>query len=66
MFPFLFVIVTYFLLHSNYVIYLFDVVTFFYDVRITSHFGTFQLRIEVMLQLHFVFVRHCDVFFIMS
>ena len=33
-FRFFFVIVTYFLLHHNYVIYLFDVVTFFYDVRL--------------------------------
>ena len=39
---------------------------FFYDVRITLHFGTFKLRIEVTLQLRSVLVRHCDVFFITS
>ena len=54
------------LLRHNYVIYLFDVVTFFDDVRITLYFGTFELRIEITLQLHFVFARHCDVFFITS
>ena len=54
------------LLRHNYVIYLFDVVTFFDNVRITLYFGTFELRIEITLQLHFVFARHCDVFFITS
>ena len=63
---FLFVIVTYFLLRHNYVIYLFDVVTFFDNVRITLYFGTFELRMEITLQLRFVFARHCDVFFITS
>ena len=63
---FLFVAVMYFLLRRNYVIYLFDVVTLFYDVRITLYFGTFELRMEVMLQLRFIFVCHCDVLFIMS
>ena len=28
------------------------------------YFGTLELRMEVSLQLHFVFVRHCEVFFI--
>ena len=51
------------LLHHNYVIYLFDVVTFF---DITLYFGTFELRMEIMLQLRFVLARHCDVFFITS
>ena len=55
-----------FLLRHNYVIYLFDVVTFFDDVRITLYFGTFELRMEITLQLRFVFARHCDVFFITS
>ena len=54
------------LLRHNYVIYLFDVVTFFDNVRITLYFGTFELRIEITLQLRFVFARHCDVFFITS
>ena len=54
------------LLRHNSVIYLFDVVTFFYNVRITLYFGTFELRIEITLQLRFVFARHCDVFFITS
>ena len=61
---FLFVIVTYFLFRHNYAIYLFDVVTIFDDVRITLYFGTFELRMEMTWKLHFVFVRHCDVFFI--
>ena len=37
-------------------------VTFFNDVRITLYFGTFELRIEVTLQLSSFFVRHCDIF----
>ena len=44
----------------------FDIVTFFYDVRTTLYFGTFELRMEITLRLRFVFVRHCDVFFITS
>ena len=55
-----------FLLRYNYVIYLFDVVTFFDNVRITLYFGTFELRMEITLQLRFVFARHCDVFSITS
>ena len=54
------------LLRHNYLIYLFDVVTFFDNVRITLYFGTFALRIEITLQLRFVFARHYDVFFITS
>ena len=46
------------LLRHNYAIYLFNVVTFFDNVRITLYFGTFELR--------FVFAGHCDVFFITS
>ena len=53
---------TYFLLRHNYVIYLFDVVTFFDNVRITLYFGTFELRIKITLHLGFVFAPHCDVF----
>ena len=37
------------LLRHNDVIYLFDVVTFFYHVRITLYFGTFELGAEVTL-----------------
>ena len=55
-----------FLLHHKYVIYLFNIVTFFDNVRITLYFGTFELRMEITLQLRFVFARHCDVFFITS
>ena len=55
-----------FLLRYNYVIYLFDVVTFFDNVRITLYFGTFEFRMEITLQLGFVFARHCDVFSITS
>ena len=54
------------LLPHNYVIYLFDVVTFFDNVKITLYFGTFEFRMEIMLQLRFVFAHHCDVFFITS
>ena len=50
-----------FLLRYNYVIYLFDVVTFFDNVRITLYFGTFELRLEITLQLRYVFARHWDV-----
>ena len=63
---FLFVTLTYFSLRHNYFICLFNVVTFLNDVRITLYFGTFELRMEITLQLRFVFVRHCKVFFIMS
>ena len=52
------------LLRHNDVIYLFDVVTFFYHVRIALYFGTFELRMEITLQLLVVFARHCDVSFI--
>ena len=34
--------------------YLFDVVMFFKDVRLTFYFGTFELRMEITLQLRFV------------
>ena len=37
------------LLRHNYVIYLFDVLTFFDDVRITLEFSTFDLRTETTL-----------------
>ena len=40
------------------------IVTFFDDARITLYFGTFELPMETTLQLRFVIVRHCDVFFI--
>ena len=53
---------TYFLLRINYVIYLFVVVTFFDDVKITLYFGSFELHTEITLQLRFVFAGHCDVF----
>ena len=42
--------------------YLFDVVTFFDNVRIALYFGTFELSIEITLQLYFVFAWHCEVF----
>ena len=51
-----------FLLRRNYVIYLFDRITFFHDVRITLYFDIFELRMEITLKLCFVFARHCDVF----
>ena len=55
-----------FLLRHNYVICLLDIVTFFDGVRITLYFGTFELRMEITLQLRFAFARHCNVFFITS
>ena len=63
---FLFLIVTYFLFCHIYVIYLFDVVTFFDHVRITLYFGTFKLWMEMTWKLRFDFVCHYNVFFIMS
>ena len=50
----------------HYVIYSFVVVTIFDDVRITLYFCTFQLLMELTLQLRYVFVRHFDVIFITS
>ena len=50
-----------FLLRHSYVIYIFDRITFFDNVRITLYFGTFELRLEITLQLRYVFARHCDV-----
>ena len=54
------------LLRHNYIIYSFDVDTFFDNVTIRLYFGAFELLMEIMLQLRVVFVRHCDVFFIIS
>ena len=62
----LFLIVTYFLLRYNYVIYLFDVVTFFDDARNRFYFDTFGLRMEMTWKLHFFFIRYRNVFFITS
>ena len=56
-----FVIVMYFLLRHNYVIYLFDVIMFFDEVRITLYFDMFELHMERTLQLRF-FARHCGIF----
>ena len=36
-------------------------VTFSDNVRITLYFGTFELRLEMTLQYHYAFARHCDV-----
>ena len=54
------------LLRHNYIIYLIVVVTFFDNVRITLYFGTFELHIEITLELRFVLAPHCDVLFITS
>ena len=40
--------------------------TFFDDVRIKLYFGTFELRMEITLELRFVLARHCEVLFITS
>ena len=53
-----------FLFLHNYVIYLFNVLTIFDDVRMPLYFGTFELRMEMTWKLLFVFLCHCDVFFI--
>ena len=50
-----------FLLRHNYVIYLFDGITFFDDTRITLYFDMFEFPMEITLQLCFVFARHWDV-----
>ena len=55
-----------FLLRQNYVIYLFNIIMFFDNFRITFYFGTFELRMEIKLQLPYVFARHCDLIFITS
>ena len=61
---FLFVTVMYFLFLCNYVIYLFNVLTIFDDVRMLLYFGSFELRMEMTWKLLFVFLCRCDVFFI--
>ena len=38
----------------------------FDNVRIALNFGTFDLGMEILLQLRFVFARYSDVFFITS
>ena len=43
------------LLRRNYVIYLFDVVAFFDNVRITLYFGTFELGMEITFTITFRF-----------
>ena len=58
--------VFFFFFWPNYVICLFDVVTFLDDVSITLHFVTFEFRMEMTWKLCFVFVCHYDVFFILS
>ena len=40
---------------------MFDVVTYFDNVRVTLYFGTFELRLEITLQLRYVSARHCEV-----
>ena len=51
----------YVLSRHNYVIYLFDVVTFFDDVRITLYFGTFELHTEITLENgHFLVAFVCN------
>ena len=58
----LFSVLTYFLSDHNYLFYLFDVVTFFDEVRITLYFDMFELHMATTLQLRFVFARHCNIF----
>ena len=50
------------LLRHNYVIYLFSVITFFNNVKIRLYFGTFELGMEITLQLRYLFV-HCSYVF---
>ena len=51
----------YFLLRQNYVICLFDVVTFSDDVGIMLYFGTFELRTDITLQNgHFLVPFVCN------
>ena len=49
------------LLGDNYLIYLFVLVTFFDDVRITLYFSTLEWRIEITLENgHFLVTFVCD------
>ena len=58
---FVFLRVTHFLFRHNYVIYLFDVITFFDDVRITLYFGTLELLTEItLLDSHFLVTFVCN------
>ena len=45
---------------------MFDVVMFLENVWIMVYFGKFELRMEITLQLRFVFVHHYDRLFITS
>ena len=56
----------YLFLRQNSIIKAFLLMTFFHDLSITFFCGTFTLRMEITLQLRFVFVRRCEVFFITS
>ena len=57
----LFSILTCFFLCHIYVIYLFDVITFFDDARIKLYFDLFELHMNITLKLSF-FTRYCNVF----
>ena len=57
----LFSILTCFFLCHIYVIYLFDVITFFDDTRIKLYFDLFELHMNITLKLSF-FTRYCNVF----
>ena len=50
-----------FSLRYNYLIYLFNIVMFFDNVRITLYFDIFELLLEITLQLRYVCARLCDV-----
>ena len=50
-----------FLLCYNCVIYLFNVVILFDNIRITLYFGKFELSLEITLQLRYVFAHDCDI-----
>ena len=46
----------YFLLRDNYVTYLFVVVTFFDEIKITLYFSTFELRTDHWSFFSYVFL----------
>ena len=55
---FLLVIVTYFY-HVTITLFICSILLLvLINVRITLYFGTFELRTEITLQLHYVFARH--------
>ena len=47
--------------HNCVIIYLFNIVTLFDNVRTTLYCGTFEFSVKITLQLRYVFARLCNV-----